>query len=52
MNKAVLVLLEVSEWQTSEQAVEREIRKGRRTCSVVKWGSHLLMCGPQQALGN
>ena len=37
MNKAVLVIMELSEWQTSEQATEREIRKGRRTCCVVKW---------------
>lgn len=40
MNKAVLVLIELSEWQTSEQATEREIRKGGRMCCVLKWGSH------------
>lgn len=44
MNKVVLVLVELSEWQTSEQATEREIRRGRRTC-VVKWGSHPQLCG-------
>lgn len=52
MNKAVLVLMELSEWQTSEQAAEKEIRNGGRTCCVLKWGSHPWMCGTRQALGN
>lgn len=46
MNKAVLVLVELSEWQASGQAVESKVRKGRRM------GSHPRICGTQQAFGN
>lgn len=40
MSKTVLVHMELSEWgrQTSDQAIEREIGKGTRMSSVVKWG--------------
>lgn len=45
MNKVVLVLVELSEWQANGQAVESKVRKGRRM------GSHPRICGTQQALG-